>query len=78
MHMRTTGSGWEQEDREQKAKQMWQCMSIIPVLRRLRQENCEFETSLGYRARHRERETERERQTDRQRTTYIRIKLENP
>jgi hypothetical protein len=27
---------------------MWWCLSVIPALRRLRQENCEFEGSLGY------------------------------
>jgi hypothetical protein len=27
---------------------VWQYMSIIPAFRRLRQEDCEFKTSLGY------------------------------
>jgi hypothetical protein len=27
---------------------MWWCILVIPALRRLRQEDCEFEDSLGY------------------------------
>jgi hypothetical protein len=27
--------------------QVWRCMPMIPVLRRLRKEDCEFEASLG-------------------------------
>jgi hypothetical protein len=30
----------------------WLLLSIIPALRRLRQEDCEFKGSLGYRMRH--------------------------
>jgi hypothetical protein len=34
---------------EQKnSKNVWWNMPVIPVLRRLRKENCEFKTSLGY------------------------------
>jgi hypothetical protein len=31
--------------------QMWWCTFVIPVSRRLRQEDCEFEANLGYIAR---------------------------
>jgi hypothetical protein len=31
-----------------KEGQMWRCTLVIPVLGRLRQEKCAFESSLGY------------------------------
>jgi hypothetical protein len=35
-----------------KEGQMWRCTFVIPVLGRLRQEECAFETSLGYITQH--------------------------
>jgi hypothetical protein len=43
----------ERKERKGKKKtsQAWQCVSVLPALGRLRQEDPEFETNLGYRER---------------------------
>jgi hypothetical protein len=56
-----TPHGGEDSVRKRSVRQVYWCMSIIPALRRLRQEAHEFEASLNYIERPPSQKTKKER-----------------